>query len=628
MRVFVTGATGWVGSAVVKDLIAAGHQVLGLARSDAGARPSPRPAPRSIAARSRIWRASARRRAVGRRDPHRLQPRLLEVRRELRRGSARHRGDRRRARRLRPSAARHLRPGAARARQGRDRTDAAPSGFRHLSAQLRKPPPRRWRSAACARRRSGCRLGPWPRRSGLRSARDRDRAREGRLAPISATGSTAGRPCIGSTPPRVYRLALERGAAGGPFHAVAEEGVPFKEIAEVIGRRLKFPVVSQSPGGGGRAFRLVRHVRRHRRARPRASAPARCSAGSRNSPGCSPISIIPPISSRKRISAHACIRHRRDGWIGSAVVKDLLASGHKVTGLTTTAEGARKLQALGAEARVGRLSDHALLRESAAELDGVIHLAFIHGLSNMSLPTRLRLFAGVLNGGIVQSFLSILAETELGRYPELWARVSKTLKRPLVVASGLLGLPQGKVSTERDNHVPERSKQVFLRDGGSGPDCARRPFFDRAACRRPCMAQANMVSYPASSQQRARKAFRPISATAQSMAGGACDRRRRASFVSRLKKAKRAQSSTALTTKASFPRDCIADLGQAERPDCRHSSGEGRQAFRHDRQFRRSRQSGVQRMDRMRWVGGLRVPACLPTWTLIISASVGLAAAA
>jgi nucleoside-diphosphate-sugar epimerase len=46
---------------------------------------------------------------------------------------------------------------------------------------------------------------------------------------------------------RVYRLALEHNTNAPHFHAVAEEGVPFKEIAEVIGRRLGIPVVSKSP---------------------------------------------------------------------------------------------------------------------------------------------------------------------------------------------------------------------------------------------------------------------------------------------------------------------------------------------------------------------------------------------
>jgi nucleoside-diphosphate-sugar epimerase len=128
------------------------------------------------------------------------------------------------------------------------------------------------------------------------------------------------------------------------------------------------------------------------------------------------------------------------GWIGSAVVPELIGAGHQVTGLARSDASAAALTAAGAEVLRGTLDDLDTLRSAAAASDGVIHLAFKHDIA----------FTGDFQGAADADRRAV------GTFGEALAGSD----RPFVIASGTAGLTPGRVATERDGHAPDSAAHL------------------------------------------------------------------------------------------------------------------------------------------------------------------------
>ena len=254
MRIFLTGATGFIGSAIVPELINAGHQVLGLTRSEAGAK--------SLAA------AGA--------EVHRGDVEDLE---SLRRGAAMSDGvihtafnhdfskfvanceaDRRAIEAMGSVLAESDRPLLITSGTGMGNTVPGQSASEE-NFNPNHPNPRKaseLAGASVAARGVNVLV--------MRLPQVHDTVKQGLITYLVAVAREKGVSAyvgegLNRWPAvhrldcaRLYRLAIEKGSAGARYNAVAEEGVGFREIAETIGRGLKVPVVVKSPEEAGDHF--------------------------------------------------------------------------------------------------------------------------------------------------------------------------------------------------------------------------------------------------------------------------------------------------------------------------------------------------------------------------------------
>jgi nucleoside-diphosphate-sugar epimerase len=141
------------------------------------------------------------------------------------------------------------------------------------------------------------------------------------------------------------------------------------------------------------------------------------------------------------------------GFIGFAVVKELIEAGHQVTGLARSAASGKKLLDVGARMQLGAIEDLDCLRRAAAAADGAIHTAFYHKISHMSFGTRLGVFLGGAPTGIVQRFMMAAVETDRRALKAIGESLSGT-DRPLVAPFATMAMKPGRVATEDEPYDP------------------------------------------------------------------------------------------------------------------------------------------------------------------------------
>jgi len=265
MRVFVTGASGWIGSEVVSELIGAGHQAVGLARSDVSA--AALAAAGAEVHRGALDDLDSLRKGAGASDAvihlafkHDIafsgdyqgavdaDRRAIETFGDELAGSGRPL--------LIASGTLGLAPG--RIATERDGHDPDPAAASLMSGAADRQANARLTLSFASRnvRSSVVRIPPTAHGDGdggfiaslVGIARDRG------VSGYIGDGSNRWPAVHRLDAARVFALALERAPAGSTLHAVAEEGVPIRAIAEVIGRHLDVPVLAVSPDDAGAHF--------------------------------------------------------------------------------------------------------------------------------------------------------------------------------------------------------------------------------------------------------------------------------------------------------------------------------------------------------------------------------------